>query len=104
MLLLAAVAFIGPIGPALAGAATMPAKVKTLCANCHGDDGIAVLPGAANLSGQQKEYLIDQLRAYRSGARQGPQMSVIAKPLTDEDIEKLSAWYSSIRVTVEPPK
>ena len=75
-----------------------------MCANCHGDDGIAVVPGTANLAGQQKEYLIDQLRAFRAGRRQNPQMSVVAKTLTDEDIEELSDWYSSIKVTVEKPK
>jgi cytochrome c553 len=90
---------------ALAGdAAAAKAKAQTLCENCHGKDGVAVLPGAANLSGQQKEYLVQQLRAYRSGSRQNPQMSIIAKTLTDADIENLADWYSSIRITVEVPK
>jgi len=80
-----------------------PAQAR-VCANCHGEDGIAVVPGAANLAGQQKEYLIDQLRAFRAGTRQNPQMGVVAKTLTDEDIEKLSDWYSSIKVTVEKLK
>ena len=80
-----------------------PAQAR-MCANCHGEDGIAVVPGTANLAGQQKEYLIEQLRAYRAGRRQNPQMSVVAKPLTDEDIEELSDWYSSIRITVEKRK
>jgi cytochrome c553 len=80
------------------------AKAETLCQNCHGVEGVAVLPGAANLSGQQKEYLREQLRGFRSGSRQNPQMSVIAKMLTDTDIENLSDWYSSIKVTVEAPK
>jgi cytochrome c553 len=85
--------------------ATEPAPAQArMCANCHGEDGIAVVPGAANLAGQQKEYLIEQLRAFRAGRRQNPQMSVVAKPLTDEDIEELSDWYSSIRITVEKPK
>ena len=75
-----------------------------MCANCHGEDGIAVVPGAANLAGQQKEYLIEQLRAFRVGTRQNAQMSVVAKPLTDQDIEELSDWYASIRITVEKPK
>lgn len=65
---------------------------------------MATLPGAANLSGQQREYLRTQLRAFRSGSRQNPQMSVIAKTLTDDDIENLSIWYSGIKVTVEMPK
>ena len=91
--------------PALAGdAAAARAKVQTLCQNCHGENGVAVLPGAANLSGQQKEYLTAQLRAYRSGSRQNDQMSIIAKTLTDADIENLADWYSAIKVTVEMPK
>ncbi len=93
------------VAPALAGdAAAARAKARTLCQNCHGENGVAVLPGAANLSGQQKEYLRAQLRAYRSGSRQDPQMSIVAKTLTDGDIENLADWYSAIKVTVEMPK
>ena len=93
-------ALVAPAG----AAAVAPAKVRTLCQNCHGENGVAVLPGAANLSGQQKEYLVAQLRAYRSGSRQNEQMSIIAKTLTDGDIESLADWYSGIKVTVETPK
>jgi cytochrome c553 len=93
------------VAPALAGdAAAARPMAKTLCQNCHGEDGVAVLPGAANLSGQQKEYLRAQLRAYRSGSRQDPQMSIVAKTLTDGDIENLAEWYSAIKVIVEMPK
>jgi len=91
--------------PALAGdLAAGRAKAQKLCENCHGVDGQATLPGAANLGGQQKEYLLEQLRAFRSGSRQNPQMTFIAKPLTDADIEDLSNWYSAIKVIVEMPK
>jgi cytochrome c553 len=95
--------------PALAGDAAavrgmVRAKVQALCQNCHGEDGVALLPGAANLSGQQKEYLRQQLRAYRSGSRRDAQMSVVAKTLTDTDIESFADWYSTIKVTVEMPK
>jgi len=91
--------------PALAGdIAAGRAKVQILCQNCHGMDGVALIPGAANLSGQQREYLRAQLRAYRSGNRQEAQMNVVAKTLTDADIENLADWYSAIKVTVEMPK
>ena len=90
------------VSGALAG--EVPAKVRTLCQNCHGENGVAVLPGAANLSGQQKEYLVQQMRAFRSGSRQNDQMSIIAKTLTDSEIENLADWYSAIKVTVEVPK
>lgn len=93
------------LGPALAGdVAAARAKVQALCQNCHGVDGVALIPGAANLSGQQREYLRAQLRAFRSGSRQEAQMSVVAKMLTDADIENLSDWYSAIKVSVEMPK
>ena len=92
-------------GPALAAdAAATLHMVRTVCQNCHGEDGIATLPGAANLSGQQKEYLVQQLRAYRSGRRQDPQMNVVTKTLTDADIENLAEWYSKIKITVEKPR
>jgi cytochrome c553 len=78
-------------------------KAEMMCANCHGVDGIATLPGAANLAGQQNEYLRGQLKAYRSGSRVDSVMGVVAKTLTDDDISNLAAWYSSIKVTVEAP-
>ena len=93
------------LSPALAAEMSKaPNKVQMLCQNCHGVDGVAVIPGAANLSGQQKEYLVVQLRAYRSGSRREAQMNVVAKTLSDADIEELSTWYSAIKVTVEMPK
>jgi cytochrome c553 len=91
--------------PARAGdAAAGRAKVKTACQVCHGEDGKALIVGAANLSGQQKEYLIEQLRQFRSGARRNEQMSIIARPLSDADIDNVAEWYSGIKVKVESPK
>ena len=99
--LLIAAASVSPVE--IVHADTAPPLVQSLCQNCHGADGIAVMPGAANLSGQQHEYLREQLRAYRDGRRQSPHMSVVSKSLSDDDIEQLSDWYSSIRITVEKP-
>jgi cytochrome c553 len=31
-------------------------------------------------------------------------MAVIAKTLSDDDIRNLSAWYASIKITVEVPQ
>lgn len=30
-------------------------------------------------------------------------MAVIAKPLTDAEIDNLATWYSSLQVRVDPP-
>jgi cytochrome c553 len=79
------------------------AKVEDVCQTCHGLDGQAIVAMAANLGGQQKDYMVIQLKAYRDGKRQHPQMSIIAQSLSDEDIENVAEWYSSVRVTVEMP-
>lgn len=73
------------------------------CRTCHGIDGIGQMPNVPNLAGQNELYLKTQLRAFRSGERKAPQMSVIAAGLRDEDIENLAAWYASIEIIVEMP-
>ena len=105
VLMIGLLGLLGPLGLGSAHADTeeVKNKVRMLCANCHGYDGVASLPGAANLSGQQEIYLKQQLKAYRSGERQNPMMSVVAKSLSDDDINQISAWYANIKVTVEPP-
>ncbi len=105
-----AVALIGTLaafaaraeGTAAGGAA----KIKTLgCITCHGRDGVSKLPEAPNLAGQVQTYIVSSLQAYKSGARKNELMNTVAEPLSDADIEDLSAYYSSIKVDVTaPPK
>ena len=68
------------------------------CAVCHGQLGVATHPQAPHLAGQPAEYLRAQLRAYRSGARKNDMMSLMAKPLSDDDIDQMAAWFASIRI------
>jgi cytochrome c553 len=78
------------------------AKAEAACALCHGARGIATLPNAPNLAGQPAIYVSEQLRNYRSGKRQGDVMNMIAKNLSDSEIAQLAAWFSAIKVSVEP--
>ena len=78
-------------------------KAEVACALCHGPSGVASLPNAPHLAGQQAIYLSEQLRTYRSGKRQNEVMNMIAKPLTDLEIAQLAAWFSAIKVTAEVP-
>lgn len=71
---------------------------------CHGQNGIATMVEAPNLAGQSAIYTQEQLRNYRSGKRTHEVMTLIAKPLTDQDIEDLAAWYAAFRVEVTTPK
>ena len=77
-------------------------KAKS-CAVCHGVDGISKKPDTPSIAGQPEYYLRTQLADYRSGKRFHQQMNIVAQPLSDEDIDDLSIWYSSIKLKVEMP-
>jgi len=94
------------------GAAAVPAGAQDAaagrakaqaCTVCHGALGLSVTPDAPHLAGQPAIYVATQLRAYRSGARKHEVMAVMAKPLTDDDILNLAAWFNSIRVEASAP-
>ena len=72
------------------------------CATCHGPVGISRLPNAPHLAGQSAIYLVEQLKAFRGGRRTHEVMNVVAKPLSDADINDLAAWYASIEITAKP--
>lgn len=73
------------------------------CAVCHGANGIATAPDAPNLAGQNEMYLAKALRDFRSGARENEIMSLMAKGLSDADIENLAAYYHDISIKVDQP-
>ena len=102
-LLAVAVALCGaavPVGAQDAGAGRIKAQA---CVVCHGALGLSVTPDAPNLAGQPAIYVAAQLRAYRSGERKHEVMAVMAKPLSDDDIRNLAAWFNSIRVEATAP-
>ena len=71
------------------------AKVQ-LCAACHGLDGVPTDPKTIpTIWGQQQSYLVKQLHDYRSGDRDNPIMSAIAKSLAQEDLRKIAAYFAA---------
>ncbi len=74
------------------------------CAVCHGALGISAQPNVPNLAGQPADYLSQQLRAYRSGARRHEVMTLMARPLGDDDIIQLAAWFAAIRIEATAPR
>jgi len=70
------------------------------CAPCHGADGrSSVVPQYPKLAGQSAAYLVNALKAYRDGQRQGTfaaLMTQVAKPLSDEDIASLALYIESL--------
>jgi len=97
-LLLAAFAGASLVLSAGAGAAGDAAAGKAksgVCAACHGTDGNSMNPIWPNIAGQHAPYMVKQLKDFKSGARKDPVMSAMAMPLSDQDIENLSAYFAS---------
>jgi len=90
-------------GAALAGDAAAGRQKAQMCTVCHGSNGLATAPETPNIAGKPEGYLVRQLQAYRSGKRQHEVMNVIAKSLSDEEIDNLAAWFTSIKLTAALP-
>ena len=86
--------------PAFAGDAAAGKAKAVVCAACHGADGKAVIPGYPNLAGQNEAYLVNALKAYKSGDRKPAGNAAVmagqAAALSDDDIANLAAYFSSM--------
>ena len=73
--------------------------VEATCRACHGVNGAAPIMGAyPKLNGQNKEYLVSALKAYKTGQRTGGFAAVMnaqSANLSEADIEALAEFYSS---------
>jgi cytochrome c553 len=67
-----------------------------VCAGCHGENGVPTDPKTIPIIwGQQQSYLVKQLHDYRSGDRDNPIMSPVAKGLAQEDLRKIAAYFAA---------
>jgi sulfide dehydrogenase cytochrome subunit len=74
------------------------ALLASNCANCHGTMGNA--QGAMpSLAGQQKTYIVEQMRAFRDGKRPATIMHQLAKGYTDQQIEVIAEFFSRQKST-----
>ncbi|AZZ93286.1 c-type cytochrome [Hahella sp. KA22] len=84
-------------GNALAGDPAVGKTKAATCAGCHGAEGVSNNGVWPNLAGQKEGYLVKQLKDFRDGKRNDPMMSSMAKPLSDDDIANLAAYYSQLK-------
>ena len=97
--LLIAILAVLPLAVQAAGDPLAGKEKSATCAACHGADGIAKIDTYPHLAGQNEEYLINALKAYRDKEREGGQAAIMqgmAANLSDQDILDLAAYYSSL--------
>lgn len=63
------------------------------CANCHGTTGNAQ-GSMPSLAGQQKSYILEQMKAFRDGKRPATIMHQLSKGYTDQQIELIADHFS----------
>lgn len=91
------------------GAAPPAAAVRekfTACVPCHGADGRATtLSSYPKIGGQNADYVVNALKAYRAGRRQGGYaaiMAEVARKLSDEDIAALATYIQALDAPALP--
>ncbi|MGB2140217.1 MAG: c-type cytochrome [Psychrobacter sp.] len=67
---------------------------ETVCAACHGVDGVSVVPAQANLGGQNVKYLYKQLVNFKSGYRVNGIMQSQVANLSQQDLANVAGYYS----------
>lgn len=65
------------------------------CQECHGEFGVGLSPAVPKLAGQYADYVVKQLRNFKSGERKHPVMNVMAEGLTEDDRLDIAAYYAS---------
>ena len=66
-----------------------------VCGACHGADGNSINPAWPSLAGQGADYLVKQLKAYKSGSRQNGLMSPMAANLTEMDMKQIADYFAN---------
>jgi cytochrome subunit of sulfide dehydrogenase len=71
-------------------------SVAATCATCHGTNGKAVEGSAVvSLSGLSKDYIVAQMKAFKSGARPATVMHQLSKGYSDAQIEHIAAYFAA---------
>ena len=81
--------------PALAQDAAATRSLAATCTACHGTDGNSVGNVPPSLAGQNKDYLLLQLKDFKAGKRPATIMHQHAKGYTDEQIEQMAAYFAA---------
>ena len=93
------VAACGGTGPEGGSPDSTVAGTVHVCSSCHGPSGRSISPTFPRLAGQQKDYLVAQLQAFRDKTRADPHAQTymwgMAAQLSNQNIDAIAAYYAS---------
>jgi cytochrome c553 len=73
-----------------------------LCAACHGANGNSTNPAVPSLAQQPAQFISTALYMFREGNRQDDQMTPMAKPLKNAEMNELAAYFAAQKAA--PPR
>ena len=87
------------VAQAPAGNADAAKNKVSMCIGCHGIAGYKTaypdVYHVPKIGGQTPAYIVNALRAYKTGERSHPSMKGIAASLSDQDMADLAAYYGA---------
>lgn len=83
-----------PVSAEKSGDAGAGKSVAAMCSACHGNTGLSVNPAWPNLAAQKADYLVNSLKAFKSGDRKNDLMSPMAAGLSEADMRNVAAYFS----------
>ncbi len=69
---------------------------STVCAACHGANGVSVASGVPHLAGQRSAYVAKQLNDYKANRRRHSLMNSVTAGLAASEISKLAHYYANL--------
>lgn len=92
--------YLGVLPPKVASA---PKVIAKTCAACHGKRGVATAPIFPNLAGQNYNYLLKSLEAFRQGTWNASPMNAMVKMIPDSgkngNLKLIAAYFSGIALS-----
>lgn len=70
------------------------AGLAATCANCHGTQGRTIGDSLPTLAGMNRDAMLEQLRAFRSGARPATVMHQLTKGYSEAQLEQIATYLS----------
>jgi cytochrome c553 len=81
----------------IAADSTHARSLAATCFACHGTDGRSVGGIPPSLAGNNREYLLQQMREFKLGKRPATIMHQHAKGYTDEQLALIADYFASVK-------
>ena len=80
--------------PAKADPASAGKAAAAGCSGCHGETGISNAPGMPSLVGLDPKYIVEAVKAYKTGQRKHDMMKTLVSAITDAELDNIALFYA----------